>query len=276
MPGGAWPRGTRTSRSGRGGGICSRASWRFPRRERRRPRPRRTLRPRRGQVGSPSHERRARPGLRVFYGWDEIPAPGEPVAGGTAKLQKLAERWPNRPTDFSLLYLGTTYLPRDLRPLLWLARRRRDADRRQPGRGCLSGLGRRPNGRAQRPAPRGRAGGRPRRLPERVLEALLRPLPGRARGHVGDPPERRRRRPLRARSRRRPTGRSSCSAATRRRATGSSSASRRSATSSTQIRRATPRQPAGSSPTPSRRCAACRCTGRSTSWGGMRRQTRPR
>ena len=68
---------------------------------------------------------RARPGLRVFYGWDDIPAPGEPVAGGTAKLQKLAERWPNRPTDFSLLYLGTTYLPRDLRPLLWLSRRRR-------------------------------------------------------------------------------------------------------------------------------------------------------
>ena len=68
---------------------------------------------------------RAGPGLRVFYGWDELPAPGEPVAGGTAKLQKLAARWPNRPTDFSLLYLGTTYLPRDLRPLLWLAGRRR-------------------------------------------------------------------------------------------------------------------------------------------------------
>jgi glycosyltransferase involved in cell wall biosynthesis len=67
---------------------------------------------------------RARPGLRVFYGWDLIPGPGEPVAGGTAKLQKLAARWPNRPTDFSLLYLGTTYLPRDLRPLLWVARRR--------------------------------------------------------------------------------------------------------------------------------------------------------
>ena len=67
---------------------------------------------------------KAGPGLRVFYGWDRIPGHGEPVAGGTAKLQKLAERWPNRPTDFSLLYLGTTYLPRDLRPLLWLARRR--------------------------------------------------------------------------------------------------------------------------------------------------------
>ena len=67
---------------------------------------------------------RAKAGLRVFYGWDRIPAPGESVAGGTAKLQKLAARWPNRPTDFSLLYLGTTYLPRDLRPLLWLAQRR--------------------------------------------------------------------------------------------------------------------------------------------------------
>jgi glycosyltransferase involved in cell wall biosynthesis len=70
---------------------------------------------------------RAGPGLRVFYGWDELPDAGEAVAGGTAKLQKLAERWPNRPRDFSLLYLGTTYLPRDLRPLLWLARRRRAA-----------------------------------------------------------------------------------------------------------------------------------------------------
>ena len=61
---------------------------------------------------------------RQFYGWDRIPGAGEPVAGGTAKLQKLAARWPNCPTDFSLLYLGTTYLPRDLRQLLWLARRR--------------------------------------------------------------------------------------------------------------------------------------------------------
>jgi glycosyltransferase involved in cell wall biosynthesis len=67
---------------------------------------------------------KAAPGLRVFYGWDRIPGPGERVAGGTAKLQKLAERWPNRPGDFSLLYLGATYLPRDLRPLLFVARRR--------------------------------------------------------------------------------------------------------------------------------------------------------
>ena len=68
---------------------------------------------------------RAKPGLRVFYGHDRVPAPGERAAGGTAKAQKLAERFPNHPSDFSVLYLGTTWLPRDLGPLLRIARRRR-------------------------------------------------------------------------------------------------------------------------------------------------------
>jgi glycosyltransferase involved in cell wall biosynthesis len=63
-------------------------------------------------------------GVRVFYGHDRVPAPGEPVAGGTAKFQRLATRFPNHPTDFSLLYLGSTWLPRDLGPLLQLSRRR--------------------------------------------------------------------------------------------------------------------------------------------------------
>lgn len=69
----------------------------------------------------------ARPaaGIRVFYGHDRVPASGEPVAGGTAKFQKLAARFPNRPVGFNVLYLGSTWLPRDLRPLLWVARRRR-------------------------------------------------------------------------------------------------------------------------------------------------------
>jgi glycosyltransferase involved in cell wall biosynthesis len=67
---------------------------------------------------------RAMPGIRVFYGHDRIPAPGERAAGGTAKAQKLAARFPNHPTDFSILYLGTTWLPRDLGPLLRVARRR--------------------------------------------------------------------------------------------------------------------------------------------------------
>ena len=64
-------------------------------------------------------------GIRVFYGHDRVPGPGEPVAGGTAKFQRLAGRFPNAPHDFTLLYLGSTWLPRDLRPLLRLARRRR-------------------------------------------------------------------------------------------------------------------------------------------------------
>ena len=63
-------------------------------------------------------------GVRVFYGHDRVPGPGDPSAGGTAKFQKLAGRFPNSPTDFSLLYLGSSGLPRDLRPLLALARRR--------------------------------------------------------------------------------------------------------------------------------------------------------
>jgi glycosyltransferase involved in cell wall biosynthesis len=63
-------------------------------------------------------------GTRVFYGHDCVPAPGEAVAGGSGKFQRLAERYPNSPTGFSLLYLGSTWLPRDLRPLLAYARRR--------------------------------------------------------------------------------------------------------------------------------------------------------
>jgi glycosyltransferase involved in cell wall biosynthesis len=64
------------------------------------------------------------PGTRVFYGHDRVPALGEAVAGGTGKFQRLAERFPNSPRDFSLLYLGSTWLPRDARPLLAFARGR--------------------------------------------------------------------------------------------------------------------------------------------------------
>lgn len=63
--------------------------------------------------------------LSVFYGHDVVPGPGEPVAGGTAKFQKLQSRFPNDPTRFNILYLGSTWLPRDLGLLLGYARRRR-------------------------------------------------------------------------------------------------------------------------------------------------------
>lgn len=66
----------------------------------------------------------AKPGIRVFYGHDRVPSAGERASGGSAKAQKLSERFPSSPMDFSLLYLGTTWLPRDLGPLLWIAKRR--------------------------------------------------------------------------------------------------------------------------------------------------------
>ncbi|MCS7007397.1 MAG: hypothetical protein NZL88_07575, partial [Gaiellaceae bacterium] len=69
--------------------------------------------------------RRPARGIHVFYGHDRVPAAGERAAGGTAKAQKLNARFPNTPVGFSLLYLGSTWLPRDLRALLALARRRR-------------------------------------------------------------------------------------------------------------------------------------------------------
>jgi glycosyltransferase involved in cell wall biosynthesis len=69
--------------------------------------------------------RRGQPGVRIFYGFDEVPASGEPVAGGSAKIQRLAARFPNSQADFTLLYLASNWVPRDLRPLLWVARRRK-------------------------------------------------------------------------------------------------------------------------------------------------------
>ena len=66
-----------------------------------------------------------REGVHLFYGHDRIPGPGEPARGGTAKFQRLAERFPNEPVSFNVLYLGSSWLPRDVGPLLRLARRRR-------------------------------------------------------------------------------------------------------------------------------------------------------
>ena len=62
--------------------------------------------------------------MRVFYGHDRVPEPGEAVAGGSAKMQRLAVRFPNSPDDFSIVYLGSNWVPRDLRHLLRYLRRR--------------------------------------------------------------------------------------------------------------------------------------------------------
>jgi glycosyltransferase involved in cell wall biosynthesis len=68
--------------------------------------------------------RHREPGIRVFYGHDCIPAPGAAVSGGSAKIQRLGARFPNHPTGFSVVYLGSNWIPRDLAALLRLVRRR--------------------------------------------------------------------------------------------------------------------------------------------------------
>jgi glycosyltransferase involved in cell wall biosynthesis len=69
-----------------------------------------------------SHHRE--PGIRVFYGHDRIPALGTAVSGGSAKIQRLGARFPNHPIGFSIVYLGSNWIPRDLAALLRLVRRR--------------------------------------------------------------------------------------------------------------------------------------------------------
>jgi glycosyltransferase involved in cell wall biosynthesis len=68
--------------------------------------------------------RHREPGVRVFYGHDRIPASGEAVSGGSAKIQRLGARFPNHPTGFSVVYLGSNWVPRDLDALLRLVGRR--------------------------------------------------------------------------------------------------------------------------------------------------------
>ena len=142
---------------------------------------------------------KAAPGVRVFYGHDRVPAPGERAAGGSAKMQKLAERFPNSPTDFSLLYLGTTWLPRDLGPLLGVARRRgAPIVVNQDGVGYPGWAGDQTE-EVNRPLRRARSRCGSRALPERVLQALRRSLPRRADRLVGGPGERGRREQVPAR-----------------------------------------------------------------------------
>ena len=68
--------------------------------------------------------RRARGGVCLSYGHPHVPRIGEPVNGGMVKFQRLQEVWPNDPTRFNVLYLGSSSMPWDSRVLVRLARRR--------------------------------------------------------------------------------------------------------------------------------------------------------
>src|SRR5262249_32316678 len=75
----------------------------------------------RGGVGL---SRPARGDAAVFYGHRRLPSPGEPVAGGMVKFQRLQTVFPNRAWGFNVLYLGSSSLPGDADELITLARRR--------------------------------------------------------------------------------------------------------------------------------------------------------
>jgi glycosyltransferase involved in cell wall biosynthesis len=70
---------------------------------------------------------RARPstdGVAVFYGHDRIPGPEDVAHGGMVKFQHLARRFPNEPSAFNVLYLGSSNRPADSSDLIRLARER--------------------------------------------------------------------------------------------------------------------------------------------------------
>ena len=66
--------------------------------------------------------KRARPGVRVFYGQDSIPGPGAPVAGGTAKFQRLATNHVDGPTLASMAVSGASIFIRSQSHLYRLGR----------------------------------------------------------------------------------------------------------------------------------------------------------
>ena len=187
-----------------------------------------------GAAGRGPLRRRPRPGLRVSYGWDRVPAPGEPVAGGSGKAQRLSRALPeSSPADFTLLYLGSSWLPRDLRPLLWAARRRgAPVVLNQDGVGYPGWAGTRTE-EVNRPLRRALEAADHVLYQSAFCKESADEFLGEPGGGLGDPPQRRRRRRVHAggASTRR-TGRCSSSAVTRRRPTGSSSRSRRSPCSS--------------------------------------------
>ena len=131
------------------------------------------------------------PGVRVFYGHDHVPAPGERAAGGTAKAQKLERALPEQPDG---LLARSTSGRRGCRAtsgrfcgLRDVAARRssstRTASRTRAGPAATPTA-------LNDPLRRARSRCRPRRVPERVLQALGRRVPRKAARHLGDPPQR--------------------------------------------------------------------------------------
>ena len=64
-----------------------------------------------------------RHGIRVFYGFDRLPSPGEKASGGIIKVQDLQADFPNQVTGANILYLVSSALPHFAVRMAELARR---------------------------------------------------------------------------------------------------------------------------------------------------------
>ena len=63
--------------------------------------------------------------VRVFYGFDRIPHPGDVAHGGVVKFQRMQTVLPNVPRQFNILYMVSSARPEDWEQLVWLAQRRK-------------------------------------------------------------------------------------------------------------------------------------------------------
>jgi glycosyltransferase involved in cell wall biosynthesis len=69
-------------------------------------------------------QRPPRGAVRVWYGFDRIPAARDRAVGGIVKLQHLSAAFPNSPARFNVLYLVSSRLPESVETLAWWAKRR--------------------------------------------------------------------------------------------------------------------------------------------------------
>lgn len=60
----------------------------------------------------------------VYYGHDHVPGATEQAYGGMVKFQRMQEVFPNAPRRFNIVYMGSSWRPKDWSQLLWLARRK--------------------------------------------------------------------------------------------------------------------------------------------------------
>ena len=61
---------------------------------------------------------------RVYYGFDDIPTPGEEASGGLVKFQRMQADYPNSPRNFNILYMVSSRMPYKATMLAWFARKK--------------------------------------------------------------------------------------------------------------------------------------------------------